>query len=62
MSQIDFIIAGAALPNTRSIALMQRLDMRFHKNVQGPLGAGVEYVLHRDDVGPMQKPLLLSLG
>jgi hypothetical protein len=25
--------------------------MRFHKNVQYPLGAGVEYVLHRDAAG-----------
>jgi RimJ/RimL family protein N-acetyltransferase len=61
MSQIDFIIAGADLPNTRSIALMQRLDMRFHKNVQGPLGAGVEYVLHRNDVRPLPKPVLIPL-
>jgi len=62
MSQIDFIIAGADLPNTPSIAVMRRLGMRFHKNVQGPLGAGVEYVLHRDDVGPLPKPVLLSLA
>jgi [ribosomal protein S5]-alanine N-acetyltransferase len=62
LPQIDFVIAGADLPNTRSIAVMRRLGMRFHKNVQGPLGAGVEYVLYRDDVGPLQKPLLLSLG
>ncbi len=60
-SQIDSIIAGADLPNTRSIALMRRLCMRFRKNVQGPLGAGVEYVLHRDDVGPLPKPVLIPL-
>ena len=62
ISQIDFIVAGADLPNTRSIALMRRLGMRFHKNVQGPLGAGVEYVLYRDDVGPLPKPVLMPLG
>jgi RimJ/RimL family protein N-acetyltransferase len=61
ISQIDFIVAGADLTNTRSIALMRRLGMRFHKNVQGPLGAGVEYVLHRDDVGPLPKPVLIPL-
>ena len=61
MSQIDFIIAGADLPNTPSIAVMRRLGMRFHKNVQGPLGAGVEYVLRRDDVGPLPKPVLIPL-
>jgi RimJ/RimL family protein N-acetyltransferase len=62
MSQIDFIIAGADLPNTPSITVMRRLGMRFHRNVQGPLGAGVEYVLHRDDVAPLPKPVLIPLG
>jgi ribosomal-protein-alanine N-acetyltransferase len=61
-SQIDFILAGADLPNTPSIAVMRRLGMRFHKNVQGPLGAGVEYVLRRDDVGPLPKPVFIPLG
>jgi RimJ/RimL family protein N-acetyltransferase len=61
-SQIDFIMAGADLPNTASIAFMRRLGMRFHKNVQGPLGAGVGYVLYRDDAGPLPKPALISLG
>jgi ribosomal-protein-alanine N-acetyltransferase len=62
MSQIDFIIAGADLPNTPSITVMRRLGMRFRKNVWYPLGAGVEYVLHRDDVGPLPKPVLIPLG
>jgi ribosomal-protein-alanine N-acetyltransferase len=60
-SQIDFVIVGADLPNTASIAVMRRLGMRFHKDVQYPLGAGAEYVLHRDDVGPLPKPVLISL-
>ena len=42
-SQIDSVIAGTDLPNTASIAVMRRLGMRFHKDVQHPLGAGVEY-------------------
>jgi hypothetical protein len=29
---------------------------------QRSLGAGVEYVIHRADVGPLPKPVLLSLG
>jgi RimJ/RimL family protein N-acetyltransferase len=61
-SQIDSVIAGADLANAASFALMRRLGMHFHKDVQYPLGAGAEYVLHRDDVGPLPKPLLLSLG
>jgi RimJ/RimL family protein N-acetyltransferase len=61
-SQIDSVIAGADLPNTASLAVMRRLGMRFHKDVQYPLGAGVEYVLHRDDAGPLPKPVLISLG
>jgi [ribosomal protein S5]-alanine N-acetyltransferase len=61
-SQIDSVIAGADLPNTASIAVMRHLGMRFHKDVQYPLGAGVEYVIHRDDVGPIPKPVLIPLG
>jgi ribosomal-protein-alanine N-acetyltransferase len=61
-SKIDAVIAGADSPNARSLALMRRLGMRFHKNVRYPLGAGVEYVLHRDDAGPQPKPLLLPIA
>jgi [ribosomal protein S5]-alanine N-acetyltransferase len=61
-SQIDSVIAGTDLPNTASLAVMRRLGMRFHKDVRYPLGAGVEYVMHRDDVGPLPKPVLISLG
>jgi RimJ/RimL family protein N-acetyltransferase len=61
-SQIDSVIAGADLANAASLAVMRRLGMRFHKDVQYPLGAGVEYVLHRDDTGPLPKPVLISLG
>ena len=61
-SQIDSVIAGTDLPNTASLAVMRRLGMRFHKDVHYPLGAGVEYVLHRDDAGPLPKPALIPLG
>jgi [ribosomal protein S5]-alanine N-acetyltransferase len=61
-SQIDSVIAGTDLPNTASLAVMRRLGMRFHKAVQYPLGAGVEYLLHRDDIEPLPKPVLIQLG
>ncbi len=61
-SQIDSVIAGTDLPNTASLAVMRRLGMRFHKDVQYPLGAGMECVIHQDDVGPLPKPVLISLG
>jgi ribosomal-protein-alanine N-acetyltransferase len=61
-SHIDSVIAGADLANAASFAVMRRLGMHFYKDVQYPLGAGVEYVLHRGDVGPLPKPALLSMG
>ena len=61
-SRIDSVIAGTDLPNTASIAVMRRLGMRFHRDVQYPLGAGVEYVLHRGDAGPLPKPVLIPPG
>jgi RimJ/RimL family protein N-acetyltransferase len=61
-SQIDSVVAGTDLANTASLAVMRRLGMRFHKDVQYPLGAGVEYVLHRDDLGPQPKPVLIPLA
>jgi len=60
-SQIDAVIAGADLPNVASFAVMRRLGMRFHKAVQYPLGAGEEYVLRRDDTGPMPRPALMPM-
>jgi len=39
------IWAGADLPNTASLAVMQRLGMRFRRNVDYPAGPGVEYVI-----------------
>jgi [ribosomal protein S5]-alanine N-acetyltransferase len=61
-SHIDSVIAGTDLPNTASLAVMRCLGMHFHKDVQYPLGAGVEYLLHRDDSGPLPKPVLIPLG
>jgi RimJ/RimL family protein N-acetyltransferase len=61
-SQIDFVIAGADGDNTASVAVMRRLGMRFHKDVLYRLGAGAEYVLHRDDQGPMPRPALIPMN
>jgi hypothetical protein len=41
-SQIDSTIAGADLTKVASLTLMLRLGMRFRKDVQHPLGPGVE--------------------
>lgn len=60
--QVDAVIAGADLPNIASLAVMHRLGMGFHKAVQYPLGAGVEYALRRDDAGPTPRPDLIPLG
>jgi RimJ/RimL family protein N-acetyltransferase len=53
---IDTVMAGADAPNEASFAVMRRLGMRFHRHVAYPLGAGAEYVLHRDDPGPQPRP------
>jgi len=60
--RIDCVIAGHDLPNTASLAVMRRLGMRYHRSVRYPLGAGAEYVLHRDDPGPMPRPVPIPIG
>jgi RimJ/RimL family protein N-acetyltransferase len=58
---IDCVVAGHDLPNAASLAVMRRLGMRFHRNVRYPLGAGAEYILHRDDPRPVPRPTLIPL-
>jgi hypothetical protein len=43
--------AGADVANAASFAVMRRLGMHFRKNVQYPLGAGMEYEFDRNEVG-----------
>jgi hypothetical protein len=43
------------------LAVMRRLGMRFHRNVQYPLGGGAEHILYRDDPGPVPRPALIPL-
>ena len=59
---IDCVFAGADRPNQASIAVMRRLGMTFRRDVQYPLGPGVEYAIHRDDPRPSHAPALLSIG
>jgi ribosomal-protein-alanine N-acetyltransferase len=55
--RIDRVTAGADLPNTASIAVMQRLGMTFLRNVQYPAGIGVEYELRRESTLPAIAPI-----
>lgn len=52
---IPVIVAGADGANTTSMGVMRRLGMRFHREVQYPLGPGVEYLRRRDDPEPDPK-------
>jgi RimJ/RimL family protein N-acetyltransferase len=61
LPSIDAVIAGADAPNAKSFAVMRRLGMQFHKDVEYPLGAGAEYILRRGAEGPMPRPELLPL-
>lgn len=53
------VVAGADRPNTASFAVMDRLGMRFLRNVDYPLGPGREYVFGRGDAppDPLPKPI-----
>lgn len=60
-SHINAIIAGHDIPNNQSRKVMHRLGMRFHQDVQYPLGAGAEYILQRSDPGPTPRPALIPI-
>ena len=59
--QFGVVVAGTDCPNTASLAVMQRLGMRFRRDVSYPLGSGVEYMLSRTDPGPEPKPALVPM-
>lgn len=42
---VSTIWAGADVPNAASIAVMERLGMRFRRKVEYPAGEGVEYAI-----------------
>jgi RimJ/RimL family protein N-acetyltransferase len=62
LSQISAVVAGSDQPNAASLAVMRRLGMRFHQNVQYPLGPGVEYVLNHYDPVPNPRPAEMHLA
>lgn len=53
---VDQITAGADQPNKKSIAVMQRLGMTFLRNLEYPMGSGVEYCLKLADAPPNPLP------
>ena len=48
MGSVAAVWAGADEPNVASIAVMQRLGMKFRRKVGYPAGAGVEYVMEAE--------------
>ncbi|WP_420402729.1 hypothetical protein [Nisaea sp.] len=61
---IDLVTADADGANRASRALMARLGMSFRRNVEFPLGPGIEYGFSRGDRGPdlleMKEKMVLS--
>ena len=49
---VSMVLAGADAPNTASIAVIERLGMRFRQHVTYPLGPGVEYELRLEEFEP----------
>lgn len=47
--RVSVIWAGADVPNLASIAVMERLGMRFRRKVAYPAGEGVEYAMEAGD-------------
>lgn len=59
---IDQIIAGTDQPNVASMAVMKRLGMKFLKDVDYPMGPGVEYVYRKDFSPPNELPVILEIS
>lgn len=49
---VSTIWAGADAPNKASFAVMKRLGMQFRREVQYPLGTGMEYQMKAGDFDP----------
>lgn len=49
IGRVSAIWAGADVPNAASIAVMERLGMRFRRKVEYPVGEGVEYAMEASD-------------
>lgn len=58
---VSTIWAGADAPNQASIAVMQRLGMQFRREVQYPLGVGMEYRIKVEEFDPARiEPLEIA--
>ncbi|MGF1524227.1 MAG: GNAT family N-acetyltransferase [Leptolyngbyaceae cyanobacterium] len=56
------IWAGADAPNKASLAVMKRLGMQFRREVQYPLGPGMEYQMRAGDFDPRRiEPLPITV-
>ena len=58
---VSTIWAGADAPNTASIAVMERLGMRFWRHATYPAGPGVEYELEKRWFDPSNHEALITL-
>lgn len=58
MGVVSTIWAGADVPNKASIAVIKRLGMQFRREVQYPLGAGMEYQIEAAEFDPARIELL----
>ncbi|MEM7017826.1 MAG: GNAT family N-acetyltransferase [Pseudomonadota bacterium] len=57
---LNRIIAGADASNKSSIKVMERLDMRFLRNVDYPAGQGVEYEIEHQGFQPRGELLTIE--
>ena len=58
---VSTIWAGADAPNKASFAVMKRLGMEFRREVQYPLGAGMEYQMKAEEFDPARiEPLPIA--
>jgi len=58
---VDLVIAEADGENRASRALIERLGMTFRRQVDFPLGPGVEYGFARGDRGPVPAPEVIEM-
>jgi RimJ/RimL family protein N-acetyltransferase len=58
---VSTIWAGADVPNKASFGVMERLGMKFRREVRYPLGDGMEYEIHAEEFDPARiEPLPIA--
>jgi [ribosomal protein S5]-alanine N-acetyltransferase len=60
--RVGAIVAGTDDPNEASLAVMNRLGMKFLRRTQNPKWSGVEYVRYRSDPPPDLVPQIIPLA